>query len=288
MSCIIGSARGDEHGHITGGQAGDQTGREVCTEAWYNSSKGWRVFRAIEPDKAEKLAECMLKACANNKIGYDQSNNQSLWNAVQSVGYDPSKVTAPVETDCSQLVRVCCNYAGIPVGMFSTADEPKYLLGTGQFKELTESAYTSKSSYLQKGDVLCTRSKGHTCIVVADGDKVGTFDGQTVKWSQRKLGTPVDGEVWKQYRPNKKYVPTATDAWKWKLLGTKGGSAMIKAMQTRVGETGKAVDGIFGKNTSTKLQTYLQKQGHVIASEEITKHISGKTTVRAWQHYISV
>ena len=288
MSCVVGSARGDEHGHISGGQAGNQTGRELATEAWYNSSKGWRVFRAKDPIKAEKLAECMLKACANNKIGYDQSNNQSLLLAVQSVGYDPAKVTSPVETDCSQLVRVCCFYAGIPIGMFSTADEPKYLLGTGEFKELTESAYTSSPHYLQKGDIMCTRTKGHTMIVVGDGDRVGTFDAQTTKWSQRKLGTVADGEVWKQYRPNKKYLPTATDCWKWKLIGWKGGSPFVKKLQTLVGETGKAVDGIFGKNTSAKLILFLAKRKYAITAEETNKSISGRSTVKAWQHYISI
>ena len=40
MSVKIGSARIDENGHAHGGQSGDQTGKEVSTQAWYLSSKG--------------------------------------------------------------------------------------------------------------------------------------------------------------------------------------------------------------------------------------------------------
>ena len=40
MGVIIGSARIDERGKISGGAAGDQTGSEVSTQAFYVHSKG--------------------------------------------------------------------------------------------------------------------------------------------------------------------------------------------------------------------------------------------------------
>ena len=46
MAVKIGSARIDENGKAHGGQAGDQTGKEVSTQSWYLNSKGWRVYRA--------------------------------------------------------------------------------------------------------------------------------------------------------------------------------------------------------------------------------------------------
>lgn len=39
----IGSARLNESGKTTGGKAGDQTAREVSTQAWYMHIKGWIV-----------------------------------------------------------------------------------------------------------------------------------------------------------------------------------------------------------------------------------------------------
>ena len=91
MAVIIGSARHDENGKLTGGKAGDQTGKEVCTENWYLASKGWRVLRAKDPSVAAKIAADMQAACNNNNIGYDQSNNQSLLHVVTKYDYDCSK-----------------------------------------------------------------------------------------------------------------------------------------------------------------------------------------------------
>ena len=48
----IGSARIDERGKASGGQAGDQTGKEVSTQNWYLHSKGWVVLRPKDGAKA--------------------------------------------------------------------------------------------------------------------------------------------------------------------------------------------------------------------------------------------
>ena len=106
MSVKIGSARIDENGKAHGGKAGDQTGREVSTQSWYLHAKGWRVFRAKDPDVAEKIAQCMQWACDNNKIGYNQYKRDTLYNAAKPLGFNCKKVTTACETDCSALVRV--------------------------------------------------------------------------------------------------------------------------------------------------------------------------------------
>ena len=88
MAVKIGSARIDEYGRAHGGQAGDQTGKEVSTQNWYLSSKGWRVFRAKNPSVAEKIAQCMERACKNSKIGYDQYQRNTLYKAAEPFGFD--------------------------------------------------------------------------------------------------------------------------------------------------------------------------------------------------------
>ena len=40
MAVKIGSARIDERGKISGGAAGNQTGKELSTQNWYLHSKG--------------------------------------------------------------------------------------------------------------------------------------------------------------------------------------------------------------------------------------------------------
>ena len=62
MSVIIGSARHDENGKLSGGKAGDQTGREVCTQNFYVHSKGWYIMRAKDAAVAEALAIGMRTA----------------------------------------------------------------------------------------------------------------------------------------------------------------------------------------------------------------------------------
>ena len=145
MAVTIGSARIDENGHATGGKAGDQTGKEVSTQSWYKHSKGWRVFRCKDPDKAAKIASAMSAACKNPKIGYDQNQRLTLYNVAKAVGFDPGKVTTACETDCSALVRVCMAFAGIMVANFRTTDEAKIILASGMFVELTASKYTDGS-----------------------------------------------------------------------------------------------------------------------------------------------
>lgn len=172
MAVTIGSARSDENGGIKNGKAGDQnSGKEVSTQNYYVHSRGWRVLRAKDAAKRKLIAQAMKVACANNKIGYDQNQRNTLYNLAAKVGFDPAKVTAACETDCSALVRVCCAYAGIKVGDFNTSTEAKVLLASGAFTELTDSKYTKKSDYLMAGDILVTKTKGHTVIVLTDGIK---------------------------------------------------------------------------------------------------------------------
>ena len=205
MAVRIGSARIDENGKAHGGAAGDQTGKEVSTQEWYkqtNTAKTWRVFRPKDPDKAEKIARAMQAACDNPNIGYDQYERNSLYNAVKYVGFDTSKVASKVETDCSALVRVCCAYAGITLANFTTPGEPDILLGSGEFIELIGDKYSKQSDYLKRGDILCTKSQGHTVVVLTDGPKCeqGVDPVPTsTKYNVRVL----DGNWYVRTEPNK-------------------------------------------------------------------------------------
>lgn len=179
MAVIVGSARNDEYGK-SGWQgtaaAGDQTGKEVSTQEWYLHSKGWKVFRAKDKAKAEKIAQDMQYACDNPHIGYDQSERDTLYQAAKPFGFNCSMVKINCETDCSALVRVCCLFAGIEVGNFRTATEAAMLLATGAFTELTANRFTTSSKWLERGDILVTKTTGHTVVVLSDGENVQKED----------------------------------------------------------------------------------------------------------------
>lgn len=163
MGVIIGSARINEKGTVSGGKAGDQTGREVSTQAYYMHSKGWYCLRPKSISVANALADAMLEACNNNCIGYCQAHRTSVIPKLRAAGR-LSKIKTNVETDCSELVRACCIQAGFDPGDFNTASEVRVLNATNKF--MTKISVTS-STLLYNGDVLVTKSKGHTAIVVS-------------------------------------------------------------------------------------------------------------------------
>lgn len=169
MSLVVGSARIDENGHISGGKPGDQTGNEVSTQAYYVHSKGWYCLRPKSITVANAIAEAMLQGCRNNNIGYCQGHRSNAIEQLRRVG-KLSKISVKTEADCSSLVRACCIQAGFDPGNFNTASEASALKATGQFMEAI--AVTSKTE-LFNGDVLVTKTKGHTVVVVSGNQRHG-------------------------------------------------------------------------------------------------------------------
>ena len=172
MSILIGHASLDENGRANSGVAGDQTKKEVCTRTWYN--KPWTaVIRAKDATAAEKIAKAMEQACANDNIGYDQYQRTTLYTQAKANNWDLSKITTACECDCSSLVAVCVNAAGISVSKdIYTGNQKSALQSTGKFDVYTESKYIGGDSYLKRGDILL--GSGHTAIVLSNGGSATT------------------------------------------------------------------------------------------------------------------
>jgi len=169
----VGSARIDENGKVSGGVPGDQTGMEVAIEPWYLHKQGWVIIRAKDSQIAEKIAADMEMACKNDLIGYDQSTSWDLYDKVRQYGWDCSRLKVAAETDCSSLVRTCVAYAtGKNIPWFSTLNQVIVLSDTGYFDIITDAKYTCSPDYVRRGDILCTRTQGHT-VVVLDNGKAG-------------------------------------------------------------------------------------------------------------------
>ena len=205
---ILGHAVHDENGKSVGGKAGDQLQKEtpdyageVCLRKFYKNSKGWFVIRAIKKKHANKLAKYMKRACNNVHIGYSQSDRYGI------IRYG-TKTKTDCNADCSSLVRECVKEATKKdPGDFTTDSEVKTLEATGLFDKAfgyddTDTLYT--------GDILVTKTKGHTVIVVEGEPRENTyvepnmpvtssfnaekynlteysFVGEYVKWVQHEL-----------------------------------------------------------------------------------------------------
>lgn len=231
----VGSARIDERGKVSGGKAGDQTGKEVSIQNWYLHKKGWVVIRAKSQTMRTKIAQDMEYACNNSNIGYDQSQNSTLWNIVKPLGFNCSKVRVKCETDCARLVRVCCWYAGSKPTDFYTGSEVSALRATGDFDILTDSKYTTSSDYLMRGDILVTKTKGHTVVVLDNGSKIKTTDTTTSKGNKTTSTFKVEDIK----------MPTIR-------RGSEGKA--VKIWQVILGNV--EVDGSFGPDTEKKTKAF--------------------------------
>lgn len=174
MAVLIGSARINEFGKPEGGKPGDQNKKEVCMEPWYLHGSGWFIIRAKSPVVADKIAQDMRYACANDMIGYSYWEHcYTLYNEVKKYNWDCSKVKIPCETNCAKLVRICTLYAGVKVADFYTGDAIQKYEDTGKFEIIKDNKYCDNPDYLQAGDILVTRKQGHIVVVLSNGDFAG-------------------------------------------------------------------------------------------------------------------
>lgn len=262
----VGSAKIDERSKAIGGKAGDQNGgKEVSTQAWYKHSKGWRVLRCKVAEMRKLIAEAMRAACENNQIGYDQGERLTLYENVKSFNFDPSKTTNAVETDCSALVRVCVLYAlrktgrNINVGNFVTSNQVSVLTATGLFEEMTGTKYTNQSDYLMAGDILVTKTKGHTVIVLNSGDKAGDDKPEApIVLGSRVLKNGMEGEDVKELQ--KLLLELEYDLGKWGADGDFG-DATEEAVRKFQKEHKCGVDGQVGNETLAAINKALNAQG---------------------------
>ena len=252
MAVKIGHASKDENGKFTGGGAGDQTWKEVCTRDWYN--KPWTVvFRPRDASVAEQIAKAMEQACANDKIGYDQGQRTTLYSKAKEAAWNLSKITEKCECDCSALVAVCVNAAGIAVSKdMYTGNQKSVLSATGAFEVLTYGKYTDSSNNLKRGDILL--GVGHTAIVLSDGGSVEKATTTTRKgdytMEMRNLKKGCTGEDVKALQ-----ILLIGRGYDCGSYGSDGdfGSATDKAVRAYQKDKGLTVDGVAGKDTMSGL-----------------------------------
>ena len=174
MAVKIAHSSIDENGRATGGVAGDQNGREVRIQDWYNNGWGY-VIRFKDKKMADKFAKAMEDAANNNKIGYDQNGRNTVLTEAEKVGWDLSKITTPCESDCSSLATVCTISAGVPKSAVfngnccTTRTLRSKLQATGLVDVFSDAAHTGSDKNALRGDIYL-KEGNHVVVCITDGN----------------------------------------------------------------------------------------------------------------------
>ena len=258
MNIIIGSARSDERGAYSGGAPGDQKQTttpdykgEVSMQNFYVHKKGWIILRPKSAAHVKQIAANMKSACNNKNIGYSQSDRYG----VIKYGIHSSQKT---NADCSSLVRACVREAtGRDPGDFNTSNEAQKLMATGLFEKIE---YKSGMK-LYEGDVLVTKTKGHT-VAVTDGYSRDASDLKQESGnpyvepgSLLRKGSKGEGVKWLQYELNQEiFSGSLKGAMPALVIDGDFGSKTLDALKAFQKAAKIEVDGICGPDTRRKLK----------------------------------
>lgn len=266
MGLKVGSARIDENGKITGGQAGDSTGKEVMEQDYYTHKKGWYCFRTKDISTANGIAQSMIDACNNNNIGYDQYQRDGVFNLVKK-GTKIKNIKTKTECDCSALVRACCYENGIDTGNIRTSTMPTMLAKTGKFEDKIN--VTSKTE-LFNGDILVTKSTGHTVIVTSGNPREEKKASKYINNERVKSWQIVMNKVYKcglavdsNFGPDCEKKANKHQLYKKSLVVLRIKNDYVKWLQNRLKELGYniIVDGSFWKDTDKVVRQFQKDKG---------------------------
>lgn len=175
----IGHASIDENGKISGGKAGDQTGKEVCIRDWYSGK--WNVLLVCTDTVVANSATNYMKAiCEDNDFGYDQGQRTTGYLAIVNANGKVANAT-PGEFDCSSLVASCYKLAGLNVNVNCTTRNLRAaLLATGKFVAYTDSAHLTSDAYALPGSVYLKEGE-HVVMALGTGSKATNINNKNTK-----------------------------------------------------------------------------------------------------------
>lgn len=189
MAVKCGWASIDERGRISGGKAGDQTGKELRTGNWYKFGQTV-VYRWKDRKKAKEFAACIESLCNNSNIGYDQGQGQrtTLNSALKKIDWKYKNLKTKCECDCSALVVAgvnCVAKKQLLSPSLYTGNIGDALMKTGLFIKLSGVRYCNSDSYLATGDII-NHPGSHVIVALANGSKTAAAEKKAAKKTDTK------------------------------------------------------------------------------------------------------
>ena len=239
---MLAQASIDERGWASGGQSGDQTGRETNVRPFYvYRHGGWpHVLRYVGGQTAVVTAS--LSADPYNPNGYGTAYVKDVQARLVSLGYSvgASGVDGILGADTYSAVKAYQKDHGLAVDGIPGPDT----IGSLQ---TASSAATAAPA-----------------VAVSSGLSVDGWWGQaTTRALQQVLGTPVDGVVSSQSQAWRSQNPGLTTGWEW--TSDPRGSQVIQALQRTLGVE---ADGLIGPGTIRALQARMGTPQDGVLSEQ--------------------
>lgn len=287
MAKYIAHSSIDERGKISGGQAGDQTGKEVCVRVWYDKPFT-QVLRIEKKEVREQFANNMIDCANNDNIGYDQGGRNSLLKEAIKVNFDFAKIDVKCEGDCSSTITTCIlgaiykllgkkayeeAYAILVVdGNCATTSTLSSRLRKLQMIKVTlytSSAYTRGTSKAVYGDIY-NKPSSHVVCYIDDGKKRvknHEFSQEVQDWQKAAIA---DGFKFPKYGADGEWGEECESVAKIAVVKQrfdKNGHPvykypnLTKIVQRKCGFTGKDVDGDCGPNTGDGIERYQAQNG---------------------------
>lgn len=156
-----------------------------------DSGRWTYVYRPVSMEKAVRLAIVAEDTARSLMVGYSwYSDRTTFYQQLKAAGWDPKKIKAPCNGDCSAGTAAWCCAAGIEINPnMTTRNEDELLMASRQFMrtELVGEAY------LHRGDILWR--SGHTAVVIDDGeymDRCAPMRGTASSWCRTLPVTRTD------------------------------------------------------------------------------------------------
>lgn len=250
-------------------KVGDQTGKEVCTRLWYD--KSWDiVLRYKDTALAKKAAEIAKKLANSNLVGYDQSQRNTLYQALKKNNWNVDayiKSGVKTETDCSAFMYAvwCCL---IP-SMRSDSNAPTTSTMRGTFSKYgftvyKETKYTRSEQNLLTGDVLVKEST-HTVMAITNGVNAGTKVNNESA-SKKKLYSGTFPSI-----PSKGYLGK----------GDKGTNVnQLQKFLNWYGKYGLSEDSSFGSTTESAVKKFQKAEGLTVDGQFGAKSLAKAKTIK--------
>lgn len=241
----IGQASIGEGGKVSGGQPGDQTGKETNIKDWYakgSNGRGWdEVIRHVDPNVGKQAADVMTKLINSNLVGYDQGDRNTLFNSLKKFNWDVNQYISSgtkSETDCSAFCYTCyccvvpelrkSGYCPNTAGIWDLIHQ----YAGDKFKRYTEPNMLSTSNYCQVGDIINRRTinrDGHALMVVSTNGTVPTSaapvagsDTITTDGYSSNVASSYSNFTMPSYGPNTVYKLSSTGKYRDNVLNNSG------------------------------------------------------------------